>query len=760
MSHGGFHALLRAARRRRASIVLALALPWCAAAATLAWRLSAGSAAATAATAAVAFLLVFVGAAAAGRRVTPRWLQQRLDALHPTLEDSSGLLAADPSGLAPLARLQRERIARRLPTVADSGVRAHWPRTGLAASLAGAGLAIAAMLAWPGDVPVPTPLPGHAGRPPVQAVGAPRLAAWTLEVVPPAYTGLAARQADALDVRVPEGARLTWTLRFAPEPEAVALEFVDGRRIEARQGDGVWRATTAAVRSGLYRIVPRAVQPGSRPPLHRIDVVPDRPPTLRVTAPTANLTLRTPGQRHWALAFEAGDDHGLQPVAEMHLTMTEGSGENIGFREEVRMLRGEGDRRSRRHAHRLDLDALGLSEGDDLIVHFVVRDNRPGRPQSTRSASHILRWPPPEAVADAGMDGVLQEVLPAYFASQRQIIIDAQALIDARARLPDADFAARSDAIAVDQRRLRLRYGQFLGEENEAGPAPPPGLHAAAHDLPPPPILLPTNDAEDEAEAWRELVSGAQAGAGASTDAPGAGGEAGGHDHDHGSGHAETPGATPGGFGHADGVLEEFGHVHDIPEAATLLDPKTRALLRRALGEMWQSELALRQARPDDALPPAHRALALVKEVQQADRIHLARVGTGLPPVDFGRRLGGRRDGVASRRLPVPATERGEDLAATLWRQLADGAAGGDGLDLAALQAWLASRAADEGDPLAVIAAADAVQRDPGCDDCRQRLRALLWPLAAPPAAAPRPRTQADATGAAYLDALHRGGDE
>src|SRR5690606_18470546 len=136
MSHGGFHALLRAARRRRASIVLALALPWCAAAATLAWRLSAGGAAATAATAAVAFLLVFVGAAASARRVTPRWLQHRLDALHPALEDSSGLLAADPSGLAPLARLQRERIARRLPTVADSGVRAHWPRTGLAASLA------------------------------------------------------------------------------------------------------------------------------------------------------------------------------------------------------------------------------------------------------------------------------------------------------------------------------------------------------------------------------------------------------------------------------------------------------------------------------------------------------------------------------------------------------------------------------------------------------------------------------------------------
>jgi len=39
----------------------------------------------------------------------------------------------------------------------------------------------------------------------------------------------------------------------------------------------------------------------------------------------------------------------------------------------------------------------------------------------------------------------------------------------------DADtFTRRADAIGVDQRILRLRYGQFLGEEAEGGAKPPP----------------------------------------------------------------------------------------------------------------------------------------------------------------------------------------------------------------------------------------------------------------------------------------------
>ena len=61
----------------------------------------------------------------------------------------------------------------------------------------------------------------------------------------------------------------------------------------------------------------------------------------------------------------------------------------------------------------------------------------------------------------------MQKTLPAYFRSQRQIIIDSEALLAERAALDEAKFLARADAIGVDQKILRLRYGQFLGEESE-----------------------------------------------------------------------------------------------------------------------------------------------------------------------------------------------------------------------------------------------------------------------------------------------------
>ena len=781
MSMDPFARLLSCARRRRAAIVLALALPWLVVAVVVAWQRH-GAPAAGLSGAAVA-LAIAACAWWATRLIDHTWLQRLLDARHPGLEDSSALLFADGASLSPLARLQRERVQQRLPSPEAADVRAPWPQAWIAGSALVAAAVMLAGLLGPSTLS-PTPASEPAPKPPATATrpSAPELVEHTLDIKPPAYTDLPTRSGNALDARVPEGSELAWRLRFAPQPDAVVLEFVDGRRVELRHEDSTWQAKATATTSGLYRIVATPALPPADGDLHRIDVVPDRPPSIRVTAPAQNLSLRTPGQRRWTLEFEAEDDHGIDAAATMQLTMTEGSGENIGFREEARSLRGSGSRRLKRFTHPLDLDALGLSEGDDLIVHFTVRDNRARGAQTTRSASYILRWPPPEARADSGFDGVLQRVLPAYFSSQRQIIIDAEALLAEQSRLDTEAFAARSDTIAVDQRLLRLRYGQFLGEESEGAASLPTVAGAAAEDLPPPPVLMPTNDAEDEAEAWRDMVAAQQTGSDNTRSAGGGDGHR--HDadpgighsaddgHDHGEGTASGRESDRSGFGIAGDVLEAFGHTHDIPEAATLLDPKTRNLLRRALGEMWQSELALRQARPRDALPPANRALALVKEIQQADRIHLARTGTALPPVDFSRRLGGEREGIGSRRDGLAPAHAGEDAPAMLWRAMAPMAdapssdvAGHDahgrlttGADatpeLRTLQAWLSANEARVDDPLSLLAAIDAVTRDPACDDCRTRLRALLWPLATPPPAAPPPRTAADAVGNAYLDAL------
>ncbi|WP_248785489.1 hypothetical protein, partial [Escherichia coli] len=110
---------------------------------------------------------------------------------------------------------------------------------------------------------------------------------------------------------------------------------------------------------------------------------------------------------------------------------------------------------------------------NDVIAQLEVRDNHAPTPQTGRSSSVILRLPSAEVALGAELEGRIKKTLPAYFRSQRQIIIDAEALIRQRRGLAADDFIKRSDAIGVDQRILRLRYGQFLGEESEGAPKPP-----------------------------------------------------------------------------------------------------------------------------------------------------------------------------------------------------------------------------------------------------------------------------------------------
>jgi hypothetical protein len=335
------------------------------------------------------------------------------------------------------------------------------------------------------------------------------------------------------------------------------------------------------------------------------------------------------------------------------------------------------------------------------------------------------------AVGAEGLDGLARQILPAYFRSQRQIIIDAEALIVEKPRLSADVFLARSDTIGVDQRLLRLRYGQFLGEESEGAPSLPTSD-------------LPTADlaTDDSSEAQHDHDDHDDHGD---------------HGHDHGhDGHDHGPPPAPtDGFGNSSGVVEAFGHIHDLPEAATLLDPRTREILRSALREMWQSELHLRQGAPQDALPYANRALELIKQVQQADRIYLPRVGSQLPPVDESRRLGGKRDGIAPRALPV-APSREEDPVLAAWRGL-DANAAPDIAALDALQAWAATHPARVRDPLALVAAVDALRIDPACRSCLDELRAVLWAAMQRPPAGIAPRDAGGETGHRYLEALHAG---
>jgi hypothetical protein len=692
--------LKRRARRRRARSIVGLSLPMLVASCALAWRLGG--------LAGLALMLV-AGVALLGwlivhflRRLDEAWVAQQLDRHRADLEDSSSLLLLDPDQLSGLQRLQRHRLERRLHGRIPEDLRNWRPTYGLLVSwVLGAAITAAALLiSHEGSKSAPAAGPGNITRRPA-AVG-PRLVEQHLEISPPAYTGLPPRSEDTLDARVPAGSTLHWRLRFEPVPPSAELVFHDQLRIPLVLADGVWTAQRMIERSALYRVTFKAADAAAAQPLHQLDVVADQPPAIRVIAPGQSVTLLQAGQRQWPLAFEASDDYGLGP-ARLEVTLAKGGGEQVSITERTIRLNGRGDARLRRYDYRLDLPSLKLLAGDDVIVHLSVGDNRSPTPNSSRSAGLILRWPAADGDASTGLEGIVQRTMPAFFRSQRQVIIDSEALIAQRGRMQAERFTSQSDLIGVDQRLLRMRYGQFMGQETE---------EAGAHD-------------EHERQ-----------------DAP------------------PRPGASE-----VDDILHDFGHVHDLPEAATLLDRDTRALLKQALDQMWQAELQLRQGQPELALPYEYRALDRIKQVQQASRIYLARVGLELPPIDSARRLTGDASGVRGRPDPLTAGSSSDSPAAALWAVLAKATPSGGNDDpqlLAALDElaqWVHGRQARIPDAINLLTAIDALRQDPRCGDCRKQLEAAVWPLLPVPPAAVSSREHDSVQGDAYLDALSQGSD-
>lgn len=776
---------LRDARRRVVADTLALAAPWLGVACVLAWRLDAP------AWGLLAALGVSTAAGAIAwrraQRLDPGWLASTLDRRRPDLEDSTTLLLGGDARLSPLQQLQAARLRQRIQDAPAPDLRAPWRLRWLAGNLMLAAAAVALVLMWPAPAATTAQAPPRADAAPERAAPLPRLTGAWITVTPPAYTGLPERRVRAQRTRVPERSRVDWEVRFEPQPAAAELVFVDGTRLPLEARDGAWRAQRRIDASTLYRVAftgsgdatggdasdkPRTdtdadadAEPRTGERLYRIDATSDLPPRVRALQPAGYLTVLGDGQRSWPLEFEASDDHGLVPTAQLRIIRTEGSGENITSTERTIALRGRGDAKRLRFSHAVDLQALGMAAGDDVIVRLSVRDRRGWGAQTVHSPSFILRWPPPGSEQAGGLDGLVKKTLPAYFRSQRQIIIDAEALLAQKPRLSADTYVERSDAIGVDQRLLRLRYGQFLGEESEGAPILPTNDAVPTSDAPS--SDAPTGDdhdgeaadAHDEAAHGNEPASAASAAAG-----------------EDGHGHGGEPPREPV-FGEEAAVLERFGHTHDHAEAATLLDPETRKLLKAALDEMWQSELNLRQGRPDLALPYANRALAFIKQVQQASRIYLPRVGTELPPVDESRRMGGKREGLGNRGDLMVAAPPVDSTLADAWRALAaapdtgapaaDGAGTNPAPDLDALRRWLANGGGGAGetgerdvggDPLALAAAIDRLQREPGCAPCRARLRALLWPMLQRPPAAPAARAAGGAQGRAYLEALQSNG--
>lgn len=659
------------------------------------------------------------------RLTSPDHAAQCLDDRFAQLQDSTALVLDQSRPLRPLEALQREVVARALAPLADSeALDQALPQTPqrmlMAAWLLSAGSALLLFYAL-------APAAERAKASAVAADSATLIEGSRVWVTPPAYLQMAPRTVDSLNLETVEGASLSWSLQLSAAAERVELRFHNGETLVFAAGSQrSWTSEEWPARSTVYTVeVDGRALPGA---VGEIQAQPDRAPILRVSAPQEALRLLSDSDvaPMFELAFEADDDNQVSD-ARARVTLARGSGEQVQFREQIVALtpRISDDGTSLSARHEIDLVALGMQRGDELYVFAEVTDNKPIEPNVGRSGTYLVRWPDEDAATSDPVVTMAMDVLPDYFRSQRQIIIDTEALIAQRSKIESAEFEQRAQTLAIDQKLLRLRYGQYLGEESDSGIGADVARTISSEILADPPHEDNHDDEDlEEDHTGHDHEDNAELAA---------------HDH---AGHSDNPNPLASmQFGDRQAAMDLYTHFHDTAEQATLFEPQTRQLLQQALSKMWDAELQLRLFKPDDALPHEYAALDFIKRVQQSSRIYLRRAGFRPTPIDETRRLTGELIDILDTDIDGDAGTGELGKLRKLFAHLSSGEATDDTLrsmiddTLPGVQA----RSQDNSDWLGLLAALQRLQGDPTCADCRASLAASIWRRLSPARAAPTP---------------------
>jgi hypothetical protein len=536
-----------------------------------------------------------------------------LNAQYPESGASADLVLAAEDQLSPLAKLQQSITLKNLESLT---AKLKFPnRIKLFALLTVAGLAACVIIQLSGLTFTPTSLGESTADPAAQHPPAVKnlpseIKEATIVVSPPAYTRIAKYKVSDLTLNVQENSKVTWSLRFSRSVETVNLVTSSQDTTGFSFKDDRWELAATPERNDFYQIVWKD-EVTHASDYYKIEIVKDQPPTIKLN----NLNQFTQVAYDSRQSIEANpviaDDYGLTD-AYIIATVSKGSGESVKFREEKIRLSVPGKITGKQVSakHVLDLKKMGMEPGDELYFYVEAFDNKTPLANRSRTETYFISIPDTVQTimtADAGL-GV--DLMPEYFRSQRQIIIDTEKLIRERKTISKKEFNSRSNELGYDQKVLRLRYGQFLGEEAESGIGPVETHAEEEHDEPEKP--------EDMIKAF-------------------------GHQHDTENEHnlveEKDPTKKDVDGGKKDDLLAGFVHEHDNEESATFFFQSLKMKLKAALAQMWDAELYLRLNEPGKSLPYQYTALKLLKEISNDSRIYVHRTGFEPPPVKEEKRL-------------------------------------------------------------------------------------------------------------------------
>jgi hypothetical protein len=519
-------------------------------------------------------------------RVNAQIMALSFDRNYPQLGESCTLLLR--SELPPLAALQRARTAAALKSI-----RPDPPRLLPFALIALIALGLGTIITALRSTTAPVQRVAHSGaQPPTMPAEMPAIRSASIAIAPPAYTNLPLRQIGELNFQAEEGSRVEWRVVLT-SPSATAAIRLPGGRLLAMASDGAALMAAAEVHSsGVYEIQVRNGQVG-KSYFHTLQTIPDRSPQLTFLTPAENQTFRARPQGKSQIHVGFSDDYGIARLT-LQITLARGTGENIEFNTSSLPLAVPAGSTRGEAATDISLEELLQNPGDEIYLRVEAAD----QVQTARSETRYLRWNTETSGLEAGL---AVTVLPAYFRSQRQIIIDTEKLLAEKAAIAPEKFQRRSNDLAVDQKLLRLRYGQFLGEEFEQSAV---GSQTARGDSGNVTIISRFGHLHDQGADIR--VS---------------------------AGRTDAEEAPQQNYGDAESIRRSQTHTHDSVDQATFFDPEVKADLRAVLQAMWDAERELRLVRPEDSLPFQRNALDRLKALQQKDRIFVKRTSLELPPL-------------------------------------------------------------------------------------------------------------------------------
>ncbi|QLE02692.1 tryptophan-rich sensory protein [Galbibacter sp. BG1] len=449
-----------------------------------------------------------------------------------------------------------------------------------------------------------------------KSINPPEIVSQTVTVRFPEYTRRKSYRTQNMNIKVLKGSRVFWKLEFNNQVKSVLKEN-NGNKIDLDFTNGMYETSAIVAHSGFYnfRFIDTLGNTYSSK-LYSLETFEDEKPVIKMEGLPHFTTFDFDGAKKISFKTIITDDYGLTNP-QIIATVSKGSGESVKFREEKLSFDSNFRNGSKEVSllKTIDLDLLDMKPGDELYFYVEVFDEKTPKPNVSRSETFfaVIKDTINNSFAVEGGMGV--DLMPDYFRSQRQLIIDTEALIKQKPTLSIEKYKSESNILGYEQKMLRLKYGQFMGDENEGEMQPAESVNMEDEVSDPTDGYRHDHDHENEHNLVDE------------------------DHHDHGHEPNEEEGEDP---------LEAYLHNHDDPEESTLFTQSLKSKLRQAINEMWDAELHLRMGAPKKSLPYQYNALKLIQEIKNSARIYVHRIGFDPPPIKEDKRLSGELDKIKS----------------------------------------------------------------------------------------------------------------